>query len=172
MKAQSYIIYSYSHSFRCINFRFVTAECNQTSRSTQLTDSQKNLQRRIAFLQAEHTLVEPDFAVLRLVVRLEARQLVLLEPAEGEYDVGAEIRLNVFRHEFADFRSVLRPVGVVTDDLCDERKPESSSLLIECVKFRCMYVYGVMCVMEVTASRTISDIQCSWKIKLSIFWQA
>lgn len=62
-----------------------------------LTDREQDLQGRVGLLEIHHPLVQTDLAVLRLVVRLEAGQLVLLQPAEGKDNVGAEIGLNVLR---------------------------------------------------------------------------
>lgn len=86
-------------------------------RLDQLTDSEKGFQFGVGLLQVLDAIVETDLAVLGLVVALERRELALLEPAEREDDVGAEVWLDVFWHELADLRAVLGPVGVVAHDL-------------------------------------------------------
>lgn len=86
-------------------------------RLDKLTDSKQGFQFGVGLLQVLDAVVEADLAVLGLVVALEGRELTLLEPAEREDDVGAEVGLDVFWHELADLRAVLRPVGVVAHDL-------------------------------------------------------
>ena len=82
-----------------------------------LTDGQEDLEARIDLLEGVDALVEADLAVLGLVVGLERAELALLQPAEGEDDVRAQIGLHVLGQVFADLGPVLRPVGVVAHDL-------------------------------------------------------
>jgi len=86
-------------------------------RSDVLTDREQDLQGRVGFFEVYHPLVQTDLAVLCLVIGLEASQFVLLQPSEGEDDVGAEVGLNVLRQELADLRAILRPVCVVAHQL-------------------------------------------------------
>lgn len=77
------------------------------------SNGQQRLQARIGLLQLLDPLVQPRLAVFGLVVALERRQLALLQPAESEDDVGAEVGDDVFGGEFANLDSILGPVGVV-----------------------------------------------------------
>lgn len=76
-----------------------------------------HLEARICFLQSDDSRVQSDLSVLCLVVALERAQPTLLQPAEGEDDVRAEVSRDVFWQELSELHAVLRPVGVIADDL-------------------------------------------------------
>lgn len=75
------------------------------------------LEARIGLLESGDAIVESNFAVFRLIVALKRAQLALLEPAKGEDDVSAQISWNVLGQEFSNFHTILRPVGVIADNL-------------------------------------------------------
>lgn len=75
------------------------------------------LQLGISFAQIHHALVESGHIVLGLIVRLVGAQLALLQPAKGEDNVRAQIGGYILGHEFANLDAVLRPIGVVANDL-------------------------------------------------------
>jgi len=54
-----------------------------------LTDGEENLEVGVGLLEVHHPLVQASLSVFRLIVGLERRQFVLLEPSEREDDVGA-----------------------------------------------------------------------------------
>ena len=82
-----------------------------------LTDGEKDLELGISLFEFVDSLVKPDLPVLGFIVALKRRQLALLEPPEGENHVGAKGRVDVLGHELAHRRPILRPVGVVANQL-------------------------------------------------------
>lgn len=75
------------------------------------------LETRIGLLESSYSIVETNFAVFRLIIALERAQLALLEPTKCKNDVRTEISWNVFRQELSNFDTILRPVGVIADNL-------------------------------------------------------
>jgi hypothetical protein len=80
----------------------------------QLTNGKKNFQFWVGLLKIHNPLIQTNFPIFRLVIWLKRREFALFQPSEGKDRMSAKIRVYVFGQELAVFRSVLRPVGVVT----------------------------------------------------------
>lgn len=55
----------------------------------------------------------------RFVVPLERHQAVVLDDGEGEYEMSAEVWVDVLRHKAALARPILRPVRVIAHAFVD-----------------------------------------------------
>lgn len=77
-------------------------------------DGQQHLQVRVLLLQCQHPIVEGLLGrPLGGVGAVDGRDGVVLDGGEGEQNVGAEERVDVFRLELALARTLLGPAGVV-----------------------------------------------------------
>ena len=80
-----------------------------------LTNGEEDLEFGVLFFHGYDPFVKSFLPVLAVIVAFEGGQFALLQPAEGEDDVSAQMRIQIFRQELTQLLPVLGPVRVVAN---------------------------------------------------------